>query len=405
MNKDIFRLATQNITHQGRRTWLTMIGIFIGIAAVVALISVGQGLEDSIEEQFNEIGADKLFIQPRANSFGTAGGDIQNPLTLDDLQAVESTRGVQDVAYLNIRSGRVQVGEDVGFNFVGGIDTQEGYGLIRDFIPADIMQGRELRSGDRNSALVGVDYTRREKFLEPISVGERIQVQDRKVTVIGVLEPLGNEADDQTVYLPLDTMNELFDIEDVTDIIVARVSPGENPSLVGADVERALLNHRDLDEDERDFSVQTPEDLLASFGTILTIVQVVLIGIAAISLLVGAVNITNTMYTSVLERTKEIGIMKAIGANPREIQSLFLIESGLLGLGGGAIGAALGAAIAKLVEFAAQTAMGTDLLQATISLELILGAILFSGLIGMLSGFLPARSAANQDAVESLRYE
>jgi putative ABC transport system permease protein len=405
MNKDLFRIATTNIRQQGRRTWLTMIGIFIGIAAVVALISLGQGLEDSIQDQFDAIGADKLFIQSRANTFGTSGADISNPLTIDDLEVVRDTRGVQEASYYNVRSARIEVGEDVGFYFVGGIDTGEYYDLIREFITVDITDGRELRSGDANNVLVGFDYTKESVFLEPVSVGERITVNEKKFTVVGILEPIGNAADDRSVFMPVETMNELFDIEDTTDIIIARVSPGENPTLVGEEVTRALLNERDLDEEDRDFSVQTPEDLLASFGTILTIIQVVLTGIAGISLLVGAVNITNTMYTSVLERTKEIGIMKAIGATPRTIQLLFLIESALLGLAGGVIGAVIGALMAKGVEFAAQAAMGTDLLRATISIELMLGAILFSGVIGMVSGYLPARGAANQDAVESLRYE
>jgi putative ABC transport system permease protein len=165
-----------------------------------------------------------------------------------------------------------------------------------------------------------------------------------------------------------------------------------------------LRDYRNLKEKEEDFSVQTPEQLFSSFGTILDIVQIVLIGIAGISLLVGGINIMNSMYTSVLQKTKEIGVMKALGAKNYQIMAFFLVEAGLYGLGGGIVGVVGGMLIAKLVEFGVTYALGPYLV-IKFSWWLIGGTLLFSFLVGALSGLAPAYRASKLNPVESLRYE
>jgi putative ABC transport system permease protein len=166
-----------------------------------------------------------------------------------------------------------------------------------------------------------------------------------------------------------------------------------------------LRRHRDLEEGKEDFVVQTPEQLIEGLNSVLNIVNAIVIGIAAISLIVGGIGITNTMYTAVLERTKEIGIMKSIGAKNGNILAIFLVESGLLGLAGGAIGVALGYAFSKLVEVAAAQFWASDILRANFPLWLLLGALAFSFLIGMIAGTTPAIQASKQKPVDSLRYE
>ena len=166
-----------------------------------------------------------------------------------------------------------------------------------------------------------------------------------------------------------------------------------------------LRRFRDVKKDEEDFDIQTPEQLLGSFGDVLNIVQSVLIGIAAISLLVGGIGIANTMYTAVIERTKEIDIMKSVGAQNKDILLIFVIESGMLGLAGGAIGIAVGIGLSKLVEYLAFVYLGTSLIKAFFPWYLILGSLLFSFLVGTISGLLPARQAASLKPVDALRYE
>jgi putative ABC transport system permease protein len=154
-----------------------------------------------------------------------------------------------------------------------------------------------------------------------------------------------------------------------------------------------------------DFTILTPEELLATFGIILNIITAFLAGIAAISLLVGSIGIANTMYTSVLERTKEIGTMKAIGARNSDIMLIFLIEAGLLGAIGGVMGILLGMGISKLIEFIVLNILGSNLLKVQFNIYLIVGSFAFSFLIGAFSGLFPARQASRLNPVDALRYE
>ena len=164
-----------------------------------------------------------------------------------------------------------------------------------------------------------------------------------------------------------------------------------------------MRRFRNVKKDEEDFDVQTPEQLLGSFGDIVNIVQSVLIGIAAISLLVGGIGIANTMYTAVVERTKEIGIMKSVGAQNKDILLIFIIESGLLGAIGGLIGVVLGFGLSYGVEVISKNFIGTNLIEAYFSYTLFFGALLFSFFIGAIFGVMPARQAALMQPVDALR--
>lgn len=402
--KELLLLAARNIGLQEKRSWLTIIGIFIGIAAVVSLISLGQGLQVAIDEQFEALGTDKIIIQSNANTFGTAAGQISNPLTTRDVEAIRGVSGVVQATRMAYRAAEVDVGGQTHFYFVAGADM-ENYDLVREFFFVDLADGRELRLNDRNQAIVGADYARRAVFEQPLRVGDRVYVQGQRFSVVGVLEAIGNAQDDRTILVPLSAMDGLYDIGDTADFIIARMSSSADSGLVSEDIERVLRQERGLREGNEDFNVQTPDEAREAFDTIFLIVQIVLIGIAGISLLVGGINIMNAMYTSVLERTREIGIMKAIGATNKQIQSIFLVESALLGFAGGVIGVAAGLGVAKLVEVIGQAALNTPYLNAFIAWWLVLGALAFSVLVGMASGFLPARQASRQSAVDSLRYE
>ena len=402
--KELLNLALRNIGLQEKRSWLTILGIFIGIAAVVSLISLGQGLQVAIDEQFEALGTDKIIIQHNANTFGTAGGQINNPLTTRDVDTIRSVSGVVEAADMPYRAAEVVVNGDTYFYFAAGLDT-DNYDLLREFFIVDLQEGRELRPNDRYSVIVGADYARRAVFANPLRIGDRIHIQGQRFNVVGILEPLGNAQDDRTVVMTREVMKDLYGIDDTADFVIARTAPGADPVRIGEDIERALREERGLREGNEDFNVQTPDQARETFDTVFLIVQVVLLGIAAISLLVGGINIMNAMFTSVLERTKEIGIMKAIGATNQQIQRIFLVESGVLGLIGGAIGVAVGLGIAKLVEVIGQAALNTPYLQAYISAPLIIGSLVFAVLVGMVSGFLPARQASRQNPVDSLRYE
>ena len=198
---------------------------------------------------------------------------------------------------------------------------------------------------------------------------------------------------------------ELFNSGDRVDYIVVQTKEGQDVGIVASAVKRKLISFRDVTEKTIDFEISTPEELLKSFSAILNIITAFLLGVAGISLLVGGVGIANTMYTSVLERTKEIGTLKAIGAKNSEILMIFVMESGFLGLVGGIIGIILGIIIGKIIEYIAVVYLGTTILKIATPWYLILGCMLFAFSIGAFSGLLPAMQASKIKPADTLRYE
>jgi len=241
-------------------------------------------------------------------------------------------------------------------------------------------------------------------FDKDLKVGSRIKIQDKSFEVVGVLEKSSSFQMNLVIFMPEKEMKDLLEIGDEYDTIVAQIKSGYDIEKVAENIKTKMRKDRDLKKgDEDDFSVQTPVQALSTVNTILTIINVIVIGIASIALVVGGIGIANTMYTSVLERMKEIGTMKAIGARNSDVLTLFLLESGLLGLVGGLIGATLGLLIAFGVSGIANAAFGSVILKLNINYFLLLGAVFFSFFVGVSSGLLPALQAAKLRPVEALR--
>lgn len=404
--KEYFNIAWRSLSRRRLRSWLTMIGIFIGIAAVVSLISLGQGMQNAVYETFEGMGSDKLMITP-GSSFGPPGGDNgQIPLVEDDLDFLESISGVYAVSGYTMSSARIEFQKEVRYYSIIGLPTQpDRLSLIMSMMGADVEFGRNLAPGDTRAVVSGFYHNQRGLYDgKNIEVGNNFLINDKKLYLAGVLEPIGSSQDDTMFMLPMDTFREITGIEDRIDFIVVQGEEGNLDELALL-VERSLAKHQGLKVEDVSFNVQTPEDLLSSLNTILNIVQGVLIGIALISLFVGGIGVMNTMFTSVMERNKEIGIMKAVGARNSDILYLFLIESGLLGLAGGLLGILLGVGFAKLVEIISAQALGKTFLIAHMSWELFLGALAFSFVLGALAGTLPALQAAKHKPADTLRDE
>ncbi|MGV8168867.1 MAG: ABC transporter permease [Candidatus Nanoarchaeia archaeon] len=404
MIKDYFKIALQGIRHRGLRTWLTLVGIFIGIAAVVAIVSVGQGLQGAIEAEFENLGTDKIMISP-AGAFGPMGSS-SNPLTTEDVDVAKKVNGVAEVGYEVYRITELNWGKDEQtFPYIGGIPIDSSYPMLEKTFQIKVVEGRTFRDGDVKKAIIGYDYMYSPDFEDKIRVGQKIEIRGEEFEVIGILEKIGTEQDDRQIIVPLDGFKEIYDVGDEISMMVVRVDDGVLASDVVAPLEKALRKHRNVEEGQEDFQVQTFEELIESFMTIFNIVQTVLIGIAVISLLVGGIGIMNTMYTSVLERTRDIGVMKAIGARNSDIMNMFMIESGLLGFVGGVVGVIIGLGVAQLAEVIGGAALGTDLLQAAMPAWLIIGALAFAFIIGVVAGTLPAKQASNMPPVDALREE
>jgi len=406
MIEDYVKISWREIRRRKLRSWLTLLGIIIGIATVTSLITLGQGLENAITEQFQGLGNDKLFIAAKGSAL-TSGLSIDAvKLTDKDLEIIERSSGIREVAGFIYSTARIEFNDNVRYFFISGMpEDPEQRKLIGESQSFKILKGRGIESGDQFKAVLGNEYLNENLFGMEVSLGDKIKIQDKEFKVIGFLERIGSPPDDQSVMVPLEVHRDIFEKEDELGFIVAQIQPGEEINLVAERVKRDLRKHRDLEEGEEDFSVETPNQLMATFDTILNLVQTVLIGIAAISLLVGGVGIMNTMFTTILQRTKEIGVLKAIGARNGHILTLFLIESGFYGLGGGLIGVLIGVIFAKIVEKAFVAFLGPALLSVKIEPLFIIGALTFSFLIGCLSGIVPAWRASKLKPVDSLRYE
>ncbi len=409
MLADYFRYGIQNLTKRKMRSWLTMLGIFIGIAAVVALVSLGQGFQKYVNDEFEKMGRDTILIQPKGE-LGAPGTTTSVELTKEDLDEVLKVKGVDRAAGVPVGTIEIEFNDIKRYAYALAmpVDDSKEYSVLELMFIQNygIELGKEIEDGDARKVNLGHYYLDRNLFEKNVQLGNKVTLNGEVFEVEGFYEVIGNPSDDQNIYITRDAYYELFpEKKDIYNVIYAKAALGEEPSQVADRIERALRKSRNLEEGKEDFAIQTAESFLEAFNVILGVVQAVLIGIAAISLFVGAVGIMNTMYTAILERTKEIGVMKAIGARNSDIMTLFLIESGILGFVGGGIGVLIGMGFAKMVEIIATLVLQTALLKAYFPWYLIIGALMFSFLVGTASGLLPAWQASQLKPVDALRYE
>ncbi|OIO42637.1 hypothetical protein AUJ62_00975 [Candidatus Pacearchaeota archaeon CG1_02_32_21] len=403
MIRDYFFLALENLKHRGLRSWLTMLGIFIGIAAVVSLISLGAGLQETITDQFSSLSVDVLTIQNAGTGFGPPGSTVVRKLTEHDLDIIESVNGVKIVVPRLIRVVGVEYNKERQFLYIADIPEEpEKMKFVYESLNIGVEEGKMLSSDDNGKVVLGNDFTK-DSFGKSIEVGSTLVINGKDFEVAGILERASTFTVNSAILMLNDDLEDLLKINDEMDLIVAQVEDKDKINDVAEELELKLRKDRDEKIGEEDFSVQTPIQSLESINNILVIINLIVIGIATVSLLVGGIGIMNTMYTSVLERNKEIGIMKAIGAQNKDILSIFLIESGLLGLVGGVVGALMGLGLAFGVSKIAGIFLGGGGMKITISYPLLFGAIAFSLLIGIASGSLPAMQASKLRPVEALR--
>jgi putative ABC transport system permease protein len=380
-----------------------MLGIVISIATIFVLISISIGLQSAIEEQFRSLGTDKFFIMPKGQlgAPGT-GGAVQ--LTTEDVKVIEKIIGVKEVSYFIVGNAKIEANGKSRYTMAIGIPL-DNMAIFREIGSYKEDEGRMFQKGDKGVVMLGSQYKYNDYLAKPIRAGQKIIINEKEFRVRTILQSVGSPTDDQQIYMSAEDAKELFNSEDRVDEIMAQIDSGADIKEIAAKTERKLKQFRNVNEKTQDFFVLTPEELLSSFGSILNILTAFLSGIAAISLLVGGIGIMNTMYTSVLERTREIGIMKAVGARNKDVLVLFLIEAGLLGLIGGTFGVVFGYGAAKLIEFIATKELATNLLRAAAPFYLVLGCLAFAFLAGAVSGVWPAWRASKIKVVDALRYE
>jgi putative ABC transport system permease protein len=404
MRKDLIKYVMQHIMKRLTRSSLTILSILIGIMAIYALVSFGQGLQKYIGDVAQEMGTDKLMVQPRGFS---APGTSSTPLTKDDLDFISKINGVAEIGGVVMSSAEIKIDERQAGKYVyaTGMPSGPEQRMLEQTFQIEVDKGRGLQKGDNNIVVLGYNYQIAKKIFEkPVELGQKVIINGAQFKVIGFYKELGNPSDDSNIYMTMDDAGDLFGSKDEYGYIIIRADQSENPTELAAAITDKLRRHKGQKEGMEDFYVQTFEQAIASFTTIVNVLNAILVLIALISVVVAAVNIANTMYTAVLERTKEIGVMKAIGAQNSTILSIFVIESGALGLIGGAIGILVGYLIAK-AGGAIAAAYGYSMLQPYFPWWLTLGCLVFATLVGIVSGYLPARAASKLNPVEALRYE
>ncbi len=391
---EYLRLSAKNLSQRKARTALTLLGVIIGITAVVSMISIGEGMRESLKKQLEELGSDKIFVVPRF-SYGTTASD----LTDEDAKAIEKLFGVAFVSPLYSLTTGVEFRGEEKAVLVYGLDPEKAERTFGDAGGYSLLRGRWLAKGDRRKVVVGYGIYD-DTFSRKVDVGDTIRIGKKSFQVVGVFQKTGDRAKDYTIYTSLDELRSIAHADKKLNMIVVRASPGSDVEDVRLRIEALIEKRKGSSEN---YFVATQKEIFEKAGEVYRVIQVVFGGLAAVSLIVGALGIANTMIMNVTERTKEIGIMKAIGASDRQVLQVFLADSLLIGFVGGLAGIALGYGISLAINRAADVYLGEGLLRTSVSPELAVLALAFSVVLGVVAGAYPAYRAAKQNPVEALR--
>ena len=399
--------ALESLASNKLRSGLTIIGIVIGVAAVISIISIGRGAQNTITGSIQGIGTNLLFV------FRGGSEEVRNPqpVTLSDAAAIADpfqAPSVFEVAPILQGQAVVTAGGETASTEVQGVTPE--YGPVRNIkVSEGEFISEEHILGRASVVLLGTDVADRLFNRKEGLVGETVRIEGQPFRVIGVLEFKGGSGfgnQDDRVIVPLTTAQTRLlrrATRDRVDLIVVQSVSARTVSQASEEIAQILRSRHRTAIGQDDFTILTQQDFLDTAQTITSVLTIFLGGIAAISLLVGGIGIMNIMLVSVTERTREIGLRKALGARRIDILVQFLTEFALLSVFGGMIGIGLGAAIAQVVKRIAE-AQNTPINPA-IGLDTVLLATLFSAAVGLFFGLYPANRAASLEPVEALRYE
>ncbi|RLB59550.1 MAG: ABC transporter permease [Deltaproteobacteria bacterium] len=393
------RVAVDSIRANKLRSFLTTLGVVIGVTSVILLVSIGEGVRGYLADIFAGMGSNLLFVFPGKSTTRGHGRSLTTVrrLTLADARALEQrSLNIEALAPVVMGGSTAESGPSSRDVLVMG--TGERYTLVHNHrVAAGRFFTRDDVSNKHRVAVIGRTVAT-ELFGERSPLGQVIKVAETRFRVIGTMEPKGQSLGfdlDNVVFVPVSCALDLFNLEGLSRISVKAANKSNlDPAI--ADIKHILASRHNHKED---FTVVSQADLLDTFNKISRTMTFVLLGIASISLLVGGIGIMNIMLVSVRERTREIGIRKAVGATRFDIMAQFLVESVCLSLLGGLVGLALGGGMSLLVSWAIPD------IPTRITLWVVLVAFGFSVAVGIFFGVTPARKAASLDPIQSLRYE
>jgi len=402
--KQCFIMAWNMVTHSRLRSWLTIIGIIIGVASIIALVSIGDGMSASINEELGSLGGNSITVTPgysKAGGFSPPGmteEDLSNSdaiLGRNDLQAL---KGIIELEYIDTRiSGKAEVyylGDNADLS-ITGVDQN----IWSNTITTELLEGRYLISSDQNVVVIG-NTLAKDYFDEKIGVNQIITIDEKSFRVVGILDD-----ESKSIIMPINSAYQVIEdkIQDQYDSFSLIIKDNADIDKTIEKIERKLNIVRHVNTlDDKDFSVTSMKEMQEQINSVIGMITLFLGFVAAISLLVGSVGVANSMFTSVLEKTKEIGIMKAIGARNKDVLTIFMLNAGLVGIVGGIIGVLFGILISILIGGLLSGGTG-PISQTVISYEIVILSLTVSVLVGIVAGAIPAYQGSKQKPVDALR--
>lgn len=394
----LFLAAYRDFSRNKVRTFLTSLGIMIGVMSVVLLIALGIGLRNYIEDQFENLGANLILVMPGSGFGGSGGGGfggagLVGGASFDerDVSSLQRIREIDYVVPVFMKSSSIQSETETKVGYIMGCNEQ-----MFDVLNVKIFRGQlwdksDLQAG--NKVVVLGNAIADGLYDDPAqAVGKSIRVDKQRFRVVGVIEKTGDNEQDNGLFVPYKTTFGTLNPTKTFWSIYLGVKSDELVSVAKTKAEETLLKRYKKD----DFSVTEQSEFLSTLNSIFSIINTVLIAIGSISLVVGGIGIMNIMYASVTERTKEIGIRRAVGATKADIMRLFLVEAVTLSVFGGVLGLVVAEILVLIARF---------FFPAAIDLMAVVLAFGVSSVIGIFFGVFPARRAANLSPIEAIRYE
>lgn len=403
---EMLKYAIRNIRYTRIRSWLTMVGIFIGIMAIIVLIGLANGLKNEINSELEKMGPNTIMIIPvDVSSAGimysqtAAFQATSGKLFKKDYEKIKKIPGIEYISKVVYGQANVEYKEQDAAISVYGVEPEVFKQTVGTL---EIEKGKFLEENEYGVVVVGQDVAF-DTYDKDMDLNSKLTIGNRSYKVVGILKKTGNAffRVDGVIFTNFKNGEEIFEEslanEEINSIRIS-IEDGQNVDEIAEEITDTLLSLHKVSEEEKDFSVITASYINQRVGEITGLLTLFLTIVSGISLIVGGIGISNTMFMNVVERTREIGVLKAIGATKEEILNLFIIESSIFGIIGGATGIVFGA----IVLFLINALVG---ISTSFSFEVSIIALIFSGAIGVLSGTLPARRASEVSPVEALRYE
>jgi len=397
MLRDIIETSTKSLFRQHVRSFLTLLGVIIGIAAIVCLLSIGQGLNVAVEDQFEKMGTNIVYLLA-TNPMSQSSNVIE--LSSEDVEYIESISGVDYAAPIYFTSGTMEVnGEKLNVSVLA-MDVDKAM-IFESSGFFDLREGRLIQKNESTGIMIQGKMAD-EAFSKPIGIRKVVTINNEPYKIVGLQNPMqqmvGDVNPENMVLMSEEGFDRIVPNKTPLQIMVAAFTREETKKVADK-----MTEYFDEKYGERSVYIYTSDQLLEQINQIYSIITIFLVGVSIIALIVGGVGIMNAMVTSVMEKTKEIGIMKALGASDYIILGIFVVEAALIGLIGGIIGTIIGYGLSMVIAF-----IGTQagfLLIGVVSFDITLIGLGFSTIVGIVSGFFPAYRASKMDPVEALRFE